>query len=636
MKKRIGIVSTGWNDEYQRKLLEGITGACSHYNIDTLSFTSINIDFTTEAQNRCAYNIFNLIDNEYLDGLILAINTIYYKDVIENILQKAAQMNIPIVCLDHEYDNMMSVGTDNYTSARIMVEHLLDIDERKRYACIAGVTFNPESEARVQAFKDIMLERFGSYDDDYIYYQGNFQYDGGRDAAEHWYHSEKGMPDAVFCCNDKMAIGFMEKCQAYGYRIPEDIKIVGFDNSMWGQIIDIPMSSMQCPLNEIGQKAVEMLNAVFEGKEPTRKERIPGIPLFRKSSDASAEFTIDEYRNLYRASAIQTRNENESLFVANLMIERFSFCNSIDEFLHCLEDIVHRIACDEFYLCFTKEQMLSMGESFPITEDKHFGYMLEGYSSYMYMLVHYECGTFFEPQIFKTEKILPIFETPKDNQVNYIIIPLYFMGETHGYCVIGNCNNAAYTGSFQTWTTLLSYAVNSVYLRHNIQQTANKLEFLHERDSMTETYNRLGFKKHAKKMLETCIQNKGQMMILFADMDGMKIINDTYGHDEGDLAICSFSNCLKKTCTHGEIISRFGGDEMVVLGIEYSQELADDFANRFQAEIDHWNTGNKPYNLSVSVGYIVFSPNEDTDIEEYINEADEKMYDVKRTRKKSR
>jgi len=629
MRKKIGILSTGWNDEYQMKLIHSITSASAQYGFDTLSFASCNIDFSVKAQNLCSHNIFNLLSDECVDAVILIPNSILYEDIIQSIMTRAEQLTVPVICIDYEHESLMSIGTDNYSSARILVEHLFEGKVPKHPACITGISFNPESRARVQAFKDVVTEHLGGYDEAYIY-PGDFQNATGQAAARHWHASGQEYPDAVFCCNDLMAIGFLEISQELGYRVPEDVRVVGFDNSDWGRTLHTPLSSMQCSIEHLGNKAVEILSDIFSGKTPKQHEKLVGTPFFRKSSsvsDTSAEHTDSP------SPWVPYQSNLSTLFLANLMIEEFSFCNSLNDFMVTLQGIVVKFPCEEFYLCFTKDQMDSMGITFN-EESERCGFMLEGYSSHMYMLIHYENKTFYPPQIFETKKILPVLETERSKRTDYVLLPLYYMGKTHGYCVLGNCQESAYTGAFQTLTSLLSYGVNSVYLKYELEEKAKTLEFLHERDSMTETYNRLGFKKHSQKMLQECVELGEQMMVLFADMDGMKAINDQLGHEEGDNAICAFSNLLKQNCIHGEIVSRFGGDEMLVFGIGYSDELAKDFIKRLQTALDLYNSSHPLFSLRVSMGYEIFTPDNTTNLDECINIADAKMYSEKSERKK--
>lgn len=633
MRARIGIVSAGWNDEYQRKVITGITEVCKEYDYDTLSFTSSNLDYSAEIHNRCAYNIYNLLNEKHMDALILIINTIYYEEVIEAILNKAGEMKIPVVCIDLEHDGMFCVGTDNYNSAKIMVEHLLADEKRSRFACLTGVASNPENISRVQAFKDSVTAKKGGFLEHYIY-QGNFQIQCGIDAADFWHNSEEEYPDAIFCANDVSARGFLDRSLELGYRVPEDVKIVAFDNTFNGQYARVPLSSLASPLEEIGQEAVRMIHAIKMGEKVERKKLIAGTPFFRESSGHNSANYEQNYKQIYEQAAKKTKVDEHYLFYANLMTDRFSLCNSFEDLLEALKMFIEELNCSGFYLCFTKEQMTSLVDDLTLVRDEKVGYMLEGYSDYMYMPMFYEDGIFLEPQVFETQKILPVLENEKNERMDYVFFPLYFKGKTHGYCAVANCNSVVYGCSFQTWLATLSYAVNNIFLHQELDKKAKELEILHERDAMTGAYNRLGFSKHSARLMKVCIDKGCEMMVLFADMDDMKYINDQFGHEEGDRAICAFCSALKKSCKEGEIVARFGGDEMVVLAGDYSEQKAIDFATRFQEELDHFNKENTLYELRVSIGYDVFSPDAETNLDKCLDSADANMYQEKYRRKK--
>lgn len=637
MRKRIGIISAGWNDEYQRKIVTGVTNACEKYDYDTVSLTSNNIDYTSEVQNRCAYNIYNLINEKYLDGIVLVLNPIYYPEIISAILKKTEEMHIPAVSVDLEYEDMLYVGTDNYNSARVMVEHLLENESCTRFACLTGVSFNPESEARVQAFKDAVTEKKGGYQEHYIF-QGNFQPQCGVDAANYWHGLDADYPDAVFCANDASARGFLDRTLELGYRVPEDVKIVSFDNTFNGRYARVPLSSMGTQLELLGEKAADMLKAYFEGGEVKDKELVPGVPFFRESSGCSSVLPMEDYRELYEKSAVRSKDDERYLFWANLMTDQFSFCDTFDEVAERLKVFIEHLKCDGFYVCFTQEQMEAFSDKFQIDEQEkkeRIGYMLEGYSPYMYMPIVYEGGEFLEPKVFETEKILDVLDRGREKRVDYVIFPLYYMGKTHGYCAIGNCNTMAYSVAFQTWLAFFAYGVNNLLMRQELDRKAKELEFLHERDSMTGAYNRRGFSRHSTRMMQQCVKNGTSMMILFADLDDMKNINDRYGHDEGDKAICAFCNTVMSVCEKGEIVSRFGGDEMVVFGIDYTDELAEDFTRRLQEAIDRYNEeAGAVFELRVSTGYYVEKPDENTSMDKCINNADANMYQEKYRRKK--
>ena len=115
-------------------------------------------------------------------------------------------------------------------------------------------------------------------------------------------------------------------------------------------------------------------------------------------------------------------------------------------------------------------------------------------------------------------------------------------------------------------------------------------------------------------MFRDCVRSNRKIMITFIDMDGLKFINDNYGHDEGDFAIQRLAGVIKDCCRPGEICARFGGDEFVIFDSYASDNSADSFARRFNAKLDSINQIiNKPYKVSASIGsYITKATTEDT------------------------
>ena len=89
-------------------------------------------------------------------------------------------------------------------------------------------------------------------------YGGDFHYSGGRDAFLHL-HLLSEMPQAVFACNDMMAIGFIHTAAAYGVRVPDDISVIGFDNTELSAVVSPTLTTIAQPIEEIAEIATERL-----------------------------------------------------------------------------------------------------------------------------------------------------------------------------------------------------------------------------------------------------------------------------------------------------------------------------------------------------------------------------------------
>jgi diguanylate cyclase (GGDEF)-like protein/PAS domain S-box-containing protein len=153
-------------------------------------------------------------------------------------------------------------------------------------------------------------------------------------------------------------------------------------------------------------------------------------------------------------------------------------------------------------------------------------------------------------------------------------------------------------------------------------------------DQLTGLYNRRGFLSLAEQQLKLAKRNKSGMLLFFIDMDGLKWINDTVGHEEGDKAIIETATLFKETFRTSDIIARLGGDEYAALAIEITETNSEIITGRLQSLIDTRNNQeNRRYRLSISVGYSYYDPENPCSIDELIARADKLMYEQKQKKK---
>ncbi len=153
-------------------------------------------------------------------------------------------------------------------------------------------------------------------------------------------------------------------------------------------------------------------------------------------------------------------------------------------------------------------------------------------------------------------------------------------------------------------------------------------------DKLTGLYNRRGLLTLAERQLNIVNRTKRGLFVIFADLDNMKGINDTLGHNVGDQALREMSIILKKTFRKSDIIARVGGDEFVVVAIEAQKDSAEVFRARIQENIRIHNTrSNHPYQLSISVGIACYDAECPSSFDELLVRADRLMYEQKRRKK---
>lgn len=174
---------------------------------------------------------------------------------------------------------------------------------------------------------------------------------------------------------------------------------------------------------------------------------------------------------------------------------------------------------------------------------------------------------------------------------------------------------------------LLIRAIRYAIERHRLLRSLSLL------DDMTGLYNRRGFMALAEQQHKLARRNDKEMLIIYADMDGLKAINDGFGHLEGSQAITQSAEILRNTFRSSDIVSRLGGDEFAVLAVDATDADAQRLIARLYENIHKYNLkSNKPYALSLSTGISRLTKDNQSSIEELLIKADEAMYEQKRSK----
>ena len=147
-------------------------------------------------------------------------------------------------------------------------------------------------------------------------------------------------------------------------------------------------------------------------------------------------------------------------------------------------------------------------------------------------------------------------------------------------------------------------------------------------DALTGLYNRRGFLTLAKDTIR--LMDDSDYHIIFIDMDKMKQINDKNGHEVGDAALKEAADILNTSFREGDIISRYGGDEFVVLVAGVGDDVINNIKIRIQKKIDFFNSNKKhKYQLGLTLGHAKYIQGSDETLQKVINRADKDMYDRK-------
>jgi len=152
-------------------------------------------------------------------------------------------------------------------------------------------------------------------------------------------------------------------------------------------------------------------------------------------------------------------------------------------------------------------------------------------------------------------------------------------------------------------------------------------------DDLTEMSNRRGFYNLAQKALLNATRRNEQCFLIFLDLDKFKLINDNFGHAEGDKVLLTFAQFLEKVFRRSDTIGRLGGDEFAVLFSNVTEAQVDHCLTRLNEELQkHNQTSEGDYSLQFSYGKVKYLAQKHMDIIELVKEADQIMYENKKTK----
>ncbi len=164
-----------------------------------------------------------------------------------------------------------------------------------------------------------------------------------------------------------------------------------------------------------------------------------------------------------------------------------------------------------------------------------------------------------------------------------------------------------------------------------------KLKTESQTDDLTRLHNRRGFMALAERQIAIARRNRNRFLLLFMDLDGLKEINDTAGHAEGNRAIQEAADVLRLTFRQSDIVARLGGDEFAALAMG-SAEASEFIVRRRLTEALEMVNGkpDRAYALGFSVGVLQCGPDDPRALEDLLGEADALMYEEKRRRRSGR
>lgn len=630
--KNFAVFVAGIDEEYQGNIIDGINAFTKENNINTSYFAAFGGVLASKRYDIGEYSIYNLANLDKFDGVILMTNTINAPDVRNEIIKKVQAAKIPAVVFDCDsYPEFYNINIDNFTPIQDIVRHLIKRHNAQIINYISGPLENPEALTRYNAFKSVMKEYGLPVEEERVFF-GEFRAQDGRQAIDDLIESGINMPDAIVCANDAMAIAAVNALEKYGYTVPDDVIVTGFDCTYNARNFTPTMTTVDRPLSDAGYLACHIILDTINGISHEKNTTLDAYPVFSESCGCIPE-TAEDFASFKKNTFNLIESCNSHISMINKLTAGLAETETPEENFNVIKSFFEEIECEKCSICLCSGWEGSFSNSY--SEIPADNINSNYFTNRMSAPVIWENGNCRSVQSFPCENMFP--EPPETGgNINYFL-PIHFRENCFGYYIIQNSSFPVKSRLCHSFIMNIGNSVENIRKLIHLNNAIKELNNLYVIDPLCNIYNRNGFIKIADDMYKDCIANKYKVMIAFIDMDGLKFINDNYGHNEGDFAIQRLSGAIRECCETNSICARFGGDEFVIFGANMDEQGAAALSERIERKINEVNNiFKKPYLISASLGYFVTEAQPATTLYSIIHTADERMYEIKKKKKNSR
>ena len=619
MNKRIAVFTNGFSNEFVEHVVTGLQKKAAIDGVDLFVFVTYCASNDDFLQNKCQLNLFHLPDPATFDGAIMLTNTFNIPDEQERVCARFQRAGVPMISLEVEVPNMSCIRSENYSGVRDLAIHLIEHHNAKKIVYVNGIEGNKENSIRRQALVDVLeahgLELYAELHCDFGFYTAYLQMNRFLDEGNE-------LPDAVVCGNDNMALGISSALSAHGYSVPEDVLLTGFDMRKDGQCTFPILSSVSRGWDRFGEIAYDKLMYQIQNPDERFSEEyhsffVPSESCGCPASEEAIKNRYDMIKNLYF--------ENLQQSIINVFFQRLQIPLSMAVRKEDFYETGIKIASDIPQL--GKNYCICTEPSFFELDDEEYPERIRGYSSEMDVLYEMREGERIGLRQFDSKELYPGYVHNEGESNLYIFAPLNYLNYIIGYIATKNAPKLLFNIDLPLFTKNMDAQLFTMR-RHIFSERKNReLKNIYMSDALTGMYNRLGCENVLYEYITSRKARNMKSILVFADIDRMKTINDVYGHLNGDFAIKATAEAFRSCSPDEWIFGRYGGDEFIAVGPYPESDSIEQLIRRIsEAMTREFKSLNLSFKLHASIGYAVIEPGDDDTIDHYIDRADKYMY----------
>ncbi len=629
MKKKIAVFASGWGSSILSQYMNGLSQALKNEPADTYLFLAYPLPGYSDENNKGQFAIFNLPDLSEFDGAVIFANSIDSENINSELVTRCHKAGIPVIGHGRDLTGTYSVVVNNYDGMCELVEHLVSVHHVKKVVYMAGTRNSPDSNERLRATRDTLAKynlELGLSDIIYTEFDNSKAHD-----STVQYIKDNDIPDAIVCVNDGISMAVSLALDELGITVPNNVIVTGFDCLKEGQIFYPSLTTINQHFTHLGKESGKLLSALLAGNFCSKKKEISCHFSLGESCGCQDVEVNDALRRKAGRDAFALRTLNDSIERKFGGIE--GAFNGAQDYEHLFSDILNLYKTNSEYegknFHFLIDPML--GESVKSnTNELHCGF----FSNEMDVVCSIVDGVILPQSKMPTSQLIPAISQTDDTHM-YVFIPLHDNGYMLGYLIFSDDVDIIDSRSIQRYQSKACNAMNAFRKNQEMAHLNAELVKLSQLDALTSVKSRTAFFSREIELEERIKTDKNfEFAFAMFDINNLKIVNDTLGHDAGDQYI---KNCCKLICDTFKYSSvyRIGGDEFVAVLTSKDYRDMNRLFEQFEKSLEQYNREDIPpeERISIAHGVCVYNPKESDTIQDILKTADARMYENKKIMK---
>ena len=627
-RKTIGVFMCKAYSLFDNAVYRKLEEEARKLNYDIVIFTTVGYFASQNDYDSQELGMFSFAPIEELDGILYAPDTYEiegFRDALFEAIRKRA--HCPVVAIRHLGDESDCVYTDENRAIRPLMRHLLEDHGLKDIRFLAGYEGHPDSELRLNVYREEMASHGLTVDEKRDITHGNMWLNCGPAAYEAFFSEEGRRPEAIVCANDYMAIGTIRTLKEHGIRVPEDVIVTGFDN-VDSIALDMPtITTVEQDFSGMTELAFEELDRRIRGDHDKKHHKIPIGGKLILGESCGCGFRGENYyiRNCIDTNSQLDRMNTREVGMTYLTIE-LNACDDLKE--------LHRVLVDksgdtpmlrDYYLCLFEKGRDENGEpqfAEEVTDTACLVHAMRNRQDHGMPMISFE-----------RKRLLPEMAERADEPQLFFLMLQHQRENAYGYSMFHFQPGELPSNFFQHWNVILSGALSNMHKRYELMALYEERRLSSITDVMTHLLNRRGLEEQIAPVWQRLCARREYAAFVSFDLDRLKRINDSYGHQAGDYAIRLVAEAIRRSAPKDALNTRMGGDEFLSVIPKADEQDAEKFMQDFRDQLDELNRlENRSFRVEASCGAVVFRLSEFSSLEECIQKSDERMYRQKEER----